>query len=122
MKTAWLQFSKFGILASIAYPAIGLLLWLTLIVHFRMGLGYWPNSINVEPNTPFFRLHAGIARFLLALGPAIVMTSLISTLMFLLHPRTRPVARYPALLTIACALGIGIMLLSPRSFLNWWLD
>ena len=122
MNTARLQFSRIGVLASIAYPAMGLLLWITLIVHFRMGLGYWPESINVEPDTPFFRMHAGIARFLLALGPAIFITSVISTLLFLVHPRTRPFARYPALLTFACAFVIGIILVSPRSFLNWWLD
>lgn len=122
MNTLRFQFSKIGLLSSLAYPALGLLLWITLIVHFRMELGYWPNNINVEPNRPFLRMHAGIARFVLALGPAIFVTSVISTLLSRMHPRSRPFARYPALLTYACTLLIGIILVSPRSFLNWWLD
>ena len=122
MNTTPVTGTRTGILASVAYPAICILLWFSLMLHFRMGLGYWPDRINVEPSTSAFRIHADITRFLLALGPAVLVTSVLSSLLCLVHPRTRFFARYPALLAITCALGAVMMKLSPNSFLNWWLD
>lgn len=122
MNTSKFHVNRVGVLGTLAYPVTGLLLWFSLALHLRLGLGKWPESIGVDPGTALFRAHAWATGLLLWPGLFIVPVAAGLGLLFALIPRTRKWAVYPFIFVGTCLLAFGVMQLAPDAFINWWLD
>ena len=111
-----------GVVVALVYPVLGLLLWYSLAAHLRLGLGRWPESIGIEPGTPFFRAHAGVMRWLIIIGFFSTMVAGVVGGVLVVIPRTRKLSVYPLAFAGGCLVAFGLMHLAPHSFINWFLD
>jgi len=104
-------------------PAALLLVFLTLALHVRLGLGHWPASIAENYATAAYDAHiyvfVGLVWFaLLAAGPLWLLSVAV--------PGQR--LRWKTLVCQLAACGLGWLLiclvakLNPRGFVDWFLD
>ena len=94
-----------------------------LALHMRRALGGWPQGIGEQGFTPALDLHA---RIVMLYFETVVLATLLlwppALLLCALVRRLRPGIAYLAVAAGAFVIGLGLMLLAPARFLEWWWD
>lgn len=114
--------SRAGLLATLVYPVLGLVLWFSLAAHLRLGLAKWPESIGVDPGTALFRLHASTTMLIVTIGAFATMAATALAAILVAIPRTRTLSFYPFIFAAGCLIAFGVMQLAPRPFIMWFRD
>jgi hypothetical protein len=114
--------SKTAVFVALAYPLAVLILYYTLLVHLRLGLGRWPIHISDNPRTSLFHAHEVAAGLLFMVGVVLAPISSFFAIIFTGAPRTRRWAAGLAIFTLGCLLVYAAMHLAPHSFVTWWWD
>lgn len=52
--------SRRSLFAALGWPTLFVILFYSLALHLYLGLGGWPPSIGVQPETLLFAVHAGV--------------------------------------------------------------
>ncbi len=102
---------------------ITLALFYSLAMHMHNALGGWPASIGERGFPASLVLHAHIAEscfYKLVLICFLVWP--VAFLLCLFIPRWKRSLFYLGVYAFSCLLGLGLMLLAPSSFLDWWWD
>ena len=108
---------------ALAPSVVQLVLFYSLAIHMRHSLGRWPTSIGGHGFSPGLLAHANVAVtywecFILAT----VIAWPIAYILCLVISSWRQWSMYLGAYFLSCIPCIGIMLLAPGSFLNWWWD
>jgi hypothetical protein len=115
--------SRVGAAVSVLPATVLLGLFYSLAVHMHHTLGGWPEVIGEHGFPPSLLTHAHVAiEFFSILVLATVFVWPVAYLVCVAVPSWRRVAPYLGMYALAFAVGIGMMLLAPAPFLNWWWD
>lgn len=111
-----------GVLAVLPNAAM-LLLFYSLVLHMRLRLGGWPQSIGDQGFPASLSAHGRIAWHYCSawVGASFVLVP-IGVLVCLLARQLRPSLRYIAVYGLGWLLCAGLMALAPAQFLTWWWD
>jgi predicted permease len=115
--------SRTGIIVSVLPNLIMLGLFYSLALHMYHSLGTWPESIGDRGFPPLLVAHDYIENrsFALLLLFNIFVLPVAIILCLLVRP-WRKLVIYLAAYTSSYGISLGIMLLAPAKFLDWWLD
>ena len=115
--------SRVGMIGAALPAAVMLAAFYMLAVHVHHSLGGWPRTIGEYGFSPALVAHAHIT--VVYFEALIIFTMLawpVSYVVCLMVPRWRMFLYYQGIYAFACMACIGLMLLAPSSFLNWWWD
>jgi hypothetical protein len=115
--------SRIGFTIAVLPALVMLVLFYSLAIHMRQGLGAWPASIGDHGFPAPLVTHGSIATNyfgILAMLSVFVWPPVF--LLCLLVRRWRVCLYYLGVYALACLVCFGAMLLAPPQFLNWWWD
>ena len=102
-------------------PVVGLALFYSLAVHLYFSLGYWPDWNEGKEISPALMLHEKIQMgWFAAVGLASVYLWPVAMVVCAAAPKTRWILVYLAIFTLTTLACLGLGLLVPRPFLQWW--
>lgn len=118
-----MRFTRAGSRAALIPPAVMLLLFVSLAGHMQMALGHFPSVIGMGGFPAALENHAVIAGvyFACVLLFFLLVWPLLIVVCGLLRP-LRKAAGYLAIYGLGQMLVLGLMLLAPSAYLNWWMD
>ena len=111
------------ILLAIAPMFLMLLLFYSLALHMYLELGGWPRSIGNSGYSTVLNAHAEITQFLF--GIILLANLFLFPLMVVvcaIFGKLKGALYYLGTYGVSCAIGMGVILLAPSQFLNWWWD
>lgn len=114
-------YSRVGVALALAPALLFVLLYFSLAVHLRLGLGRWPQGIGETPGTVLFQCHESVLmhlRTVLALSLFALPVAFFVLLWLRLGHRLGYMAVYAGGLLIAWA----AMHLAPGPFQDWFWD
>jgi hypothetical protein len=115
--------SRCVVIGAIILSLIQLGLFYSLAIHMRQSLGRWPASIGTPNFSPGLILHDTLEAHYF--GGMLLVTFLVCPVLYLVCLAVRSWRRYLPYLGVhvfSFALCVGLMLLAPSRFLDWWLD
>lgn len=122
LKDIFQRMTKKGILLSLLIPGIWLVVWFSLAIHLRTGLGHWPTALGQNPGSELFDWHLkfsyALARFLMVFYLYILPIIFIAGLIV---KKWRHLSIYMAINGFAQFAVWAICMVTPNSsFTSWW--
>lgn len=114
--------SRRSLFAALGWPTLFVILFYSLALHLYLGLGGWPPSIGVQPETLLFAVHAGVTGAFFWGGMIALPFIVAVAFLFALDKRNCPLAIYLLVFAFGFGVAFGATRFAPSGFTNWWWD